>query len=231
VIGGAAAVTGLAFQSGIFGPYLFSDYKTGIAERRTVALSDGSSAHLNADSALSINFGEKERSLTLFNGQATFVVMPDPLRPFVVRAKDGQTVAIGTVFDIDIRPQEVAVTVVEGTVAVSTREDRSTAVSITADQQVKYSSDRGLSEAALINAAAETAWRRGKLIFNDRPLGDVVAEIERYRGGQIFLASTRLQSLAVTGVFEINDPDSVLRMIEETLSVQVTKLPFVTIIR
>lgn len=77
----------------------------------------------------------------------------------------------------------------------------------------------------------ETAWRRGKLIFNRRPLGDVVAEIKRYRSGQIVIASAGLRALEVTGVFELADPEAILRTIEETLPVHVTRLPFVTVIR
>ncbi len=91
---------------------------------------------------------------------------------------------------------------------------------------------RGMPFAAeQIDANAETAWRRGKLIFNRRPLGDVVADIERYRRGKIVVVRNDLDSLEVTGVFDLADPEALLRVIEDTLPVRIARLPFVTIIR
>lgn len=230
--GGAAAITGLVLvERGILGPHLFADHSTRTAERRTVTLPDGSLAHLNAGTALSVDYRDQLRSLTLFQGQAMFSVAPDRARPFVVGAQGGRTRATGTVFDVDIRSRDVVVTVVEGTIAVSAADDMTAAVTADANEQVRYASDGKASAAVSVDAAVETAWRRGKMIFHDRPLGDVVAEVDRYRGGRILIINSSLEELKVSGVFEVDDPESVLRTIEETLSVQVTRLPFVTVFR
>jgi transmembrane sensor len=82
-----------------------------------------------------------------------------------------------------------------------------------------------------IDANTETAWRRGKLIFDRRPLGEVVADLERYRRGKIVVVRDDLDALEVTGVFDLADPEAILLTIEETLPVRVARLPFVTIIR
>jgi transmembrane sensor len=230
--GGAVAIVGAGlYQSGIIGPHLFADYTTAVAEQRTIPLPDGSSAFLNGNTALSADFSGPSRELVLFKGQATFSVAPDPNRPFIVEANGGRARALGTVFDVDIRPADTFVTVVEGTVAVASGASASNAVRVTADQRVRYVARRIPSAPEHVDANAETAWRRGKLIFNNRALGDVVAEIERHRSGRILIASSRLSSLEVTGVFDISDPDAILHMIEETLPVQITRLPMVTVIR
>jgi len=233
VLGGTVLVAGgvVLERSGIVGPRLFADYVTGVGEQRTVRLPDGSTALLNAGTALDVDFSEGERRLTLLEGQATFTVAHDVARPFVVEAIGGQTRAIGTVFDIDIRPQDVAVTVIEGMVCVTTDAAQDALVQAGVDRRVRYVPGGLPFSAELVDADAETAWRRGKLIFNHRPFGDVVAEIERYRQGRIVIASGRLRSLEVTGVFETSDPETILRTIADTLPVRITRLPFVTILR
>jgi transmembrane sensor len=229
--GGTLAVAGFALtRSGVIGPRLFADYATDVGEQRTVALTDGSSVFLNARSALSVKFAAAERRLSLLEGQATFAVARDAARPFVVEAGDGQTRTVGTVFDIDIRADEAIVTVVEGVVAITTDQAPDPVVA-RVDQRVRYFPRGRPSAPEAANADIETAWRRGKLIFNRRPLADVVADIERYRRGTIVLVGDGLRSLEVTGVFDLNDPETILRTIEDTLPVQMTRLPFVTVIR
>ncbi len=229
--GGLATLTGAAlYGSGVVGPHLFADHVTEIAERRSIGLPDGSTALLNAGSALSVDFTGSARTLRLFRGQATFTVAHDAARPFLVEADGGETRALGTVFDVDIRPRDVAVTVLEGTVGVST-DAAATAVVAELDQRVTYTAGRPPSAAETVDADSETAWRRGKLIFNGRRLGDVVAEIERYREGRIVIAGSELRGLPVTGVFDLTEPDAVLDVVEQTLPVRISRLPFVTIIR
>ncbi len=230
--GGVAAISGAAlYGSGVLGPLLFADHVTGIAEQRSIGLPDGSTAFLNAGSALSVDFSESIRALRLFRGQATFTVAHDAARPFVVEADGGQARALGTVFDVDIRPRQVVVTVLEGAVGVSGRTGPAAPVVAHADQRVRYDMRGVVSAIETVDAEMATAWRRGKLIFNRRPLGEVVAEIERYRAGPIVIAGARLRALEVTGVFDLADPDSVLEVMAQTLPVHVTRLPFVTVIR
>lgn len=232
VLGGVAvAAAGTALHAtGMLGPHLLADHVTGIGEQRTVALADGSTVLLNAGSALSVDFGDAVRRLRLHRGQATFTVASDAARPFVVAAADGSARALGTVFDVDIRPLEVVVTVIEGTVGV-TAGPSGDAILAGVNQRVRYGAAGAPLPAEAVDAETETAWRRGKLIFDRRPLGDVVAEIERYRRGRIVIASDRLRRLEVTGVFDLADPDAILDVMEETLPVRVARLPFLTVVR
>ncbi|ARP98486.1 FecR family protein [Pseudorhodoplanes sinuspersici] len=231
MLGGSAIVAGAAlFQSGMIGPRLFADYTTGIGERRSVPLPDGSTVLLNASSALSVNFSEQERRLKLLEGQATFTVAHDAARPFSVSAASGETRAIGTVFDVDVRRAEVVVTVLEGVVATSTDLARGSPVRVSANQRIQYTSRSAPSAVQTIDADAETAWRRGKLIVNRKPLAEVITDIERYRRGQVVIVGQTLRSLEVTGVFDLSDPESVLQTIAETLPVRVVRLPLVTVI-
>ena len=218
-------------RSGAVGPHLLADHVTGIGEQRSIGLADGSSVSLSADTALSVDFSAAERRLRLFRGEAIFTVERDADRPFLVATRDGRTRAIGTVFDVDIRPIEVVVTVLEGTVDIATDAEPFGTVIAEANQRVRYGATGRPTAPEAVDSDVETAWRRGKLIFNRRPLGDVVAEIGRHRSGRIVIANDRLRSLKVTGVFDLAEPETVLRTIETTLPVRITRLPLVTIIR
>lgn len=229
-LGAVGLVGGGLVQSGLVRLTFLSDYATGIGEWKTIALSDGSTVQLNARSALSVGFDRTRRLVSLTEGQAAFSVADDPARPFLVSAAGGQTMAAGSQFDVDIRPDDVAVTILHGDVSVSA-EAAGRAVTATTNQRILYDGRGGLTKVADVDADTETAWRRGKLVFNDRRLTDVVAEVERYRYGRIVLVGAALQRLSVSGVFDLTDPQSVLTTIRQTLPVRVTELPLVTIIR
>lgn len=205
-----------------------ADYATGVNETREITLEDGSRVHLNASSALALHFSRAERRLTLLAGQALFTVTPDAQRPFIVGAGDGWTRAIGTQFDVDIRAEETVVTVVEGKVTVGT-ERALPGVTLQANETVRYGGG-SLGRPRPVDAALATSWRRGKLIFDRRPLADVVNELQRHTNTRIVIASGSLGELEVTGVFDLNDPLSVLETIEQTLPVRVLRLPFVSVI-
>ncbi|OYW31169.1 MAG: hypothetical protein B7Z45_10690, partial [Azorhizobium sp. 12-66-6] len=117
--GGVVAAFGLAATaSGPLRRRMLADYSSGVGEAREVMLPDGSRAWLNSSTALALDYSGPRRGIRLLEGQALFTVMPDPARPFVVAAANGWTRAVGTVFDVDMRADSVAVTVVEGVVAV-----------------------------------------------------------------------------------------------------------------
>jgi transmembrane sensor len=206
-----------------------ADYATRVGERRRIGLADGSAVDLNTSSALSVAFTDRVRRLELHAGEAMFEVASDASRPFVVDAAGTETQAIGTVFSVR-RDDAVSVRVVEGEVAVGDAGTKGTGVRVAAGQQVAFAADGSRSSPEPFDVAAETAWRRGKLIFNRRPLGEVASELDRYRVGRIAIPDARLRRLEVTGVFDLSDPDAVLRTIGQTLPVTVVQLPYVALI-
>jgi transmembrane sensor len=88
------------------------------AERREVALNDGSVVNLEPETLLRINFGLHQRYIVLTRGRALFHVAKDPARPFIVHAGDTQVRAVGTIFGVEQKDQNIIVTVSEGKVGV-----------------------------------------------------------------------------------------------------------------
>jgi ferric-dicitrate binding protein FerR (iron transport regulator) len=113
-----------------------------------------------------------------------FHVASDPARPFVVEAAGGTTTALGTSFDIAINPGGAQISVTEHEVAIAAA--GGTAI-VAEGQQLSYGPDLPTLVAHSADVEDEAAWRRGYLIFHDKPLGDVLAAIERHFHGRVLV--------------------------------------------
>lgn len=208
---------------------LYADYATRTGERRMLELADGSRIWLNSDSALSVDFGPQQRRLRLHSGEALFEVAKDAARPFIVEARGGEVRAVGTRFDVDSRGPQVRVDVTEGVVQVNSA--GSAPVRLSAGERLSYREAAAPEPVQPLDLSSASAWQRGKLIFNQRPLGEVLDELERYLPGRIVLTDGALRQHKVSGVFDLKDPDALLKTLERLQPVTVTHLPWLVLIR
>ena len=209
---------------------LMADYRAAPGETRTVTLPDGSSVDLSSGSAIALHFDKKERRVELLQGEAYFVAAPmvgDETRPFVVQGDIGTATALGTQFLVDRHSDAVEVVVAEHEVRVALAGSHSQAASVVLSpgQSVRYSSATGMGKVSERNVDLASAWRRGRLVFDQMPLGDVVAELNRYRRGRIIISNGTLASRKVSGVFETNDLDNALHTISTELRLRVAAIP------
>lgn len=232
LIGGALAACVAGLLS-VFGPIgslttMFADHATAVGESRRIELSDGSIAILNTRTAITVDYSDKSRRIRLDAGEATFDVRKDAARPFVVAADGGESLAVGTVFTVRRGDNAVSVLVEEGIVEVTA--PGRVPVRLSTGRAVAYGpGTSGTPEKADVGAL--TAWRRGKLIFNRKPLTDVVAEFERYGRGRIVVADAALGTREVTGVFDIADADGLVSTVARTLpGAKVLRLPLLTVL-
>jgi len=216
-IAGVAAV-GSFLALGPSVPALLADHRTTTGVRRRLDLPDGSVAHLNTQTALSVRFDGATRHVDLHAGEALFAVQPDARRPFTVLAAGGSITAVGTVFAVRRAGAQVVVTCVEGSIDVASGAMGALA-RLAAGRQIAYG-PTGLERAMVADVRHETAWRDGLLMFRDEPLDHVVGELNRYRPGRIILANRELADRRVTGVFHLERLDEALRQIEHTLNLQ-----------
>src|SRR4051812_37045217 len=186
-----------------------SRFQTAIGEQAAVALPDGSSFDLNTNSRVLVDYSKHVRVVYLERGEAFFKVAHDAQRPFWVHAGDRWVRAVGTAFNVYLRPQGAEVTVSEGTVNVvnSTTEsppiDQKPVAAVTAgeqaDAQGRAEVIRSLNSAQLSRLLA---WRKSTLYFQDEPLGDVVNELMRYTTLKIEIGDDSLRNLPVGGTFQ-----------------------------
>ncbi|MDN6855302.1 FecR family protein [Pseudomonas sp. CAN2814] len=227
----AACVAAVALTIALPEPLagLYADYATRTGERRMLELADGSRVWLNSDSALSVDFSPQQRRLRLHGGEALFEVAKDPARPFIVEARGGEVRAVGTRFDVDSRGPQVRVDVTEGVVQVNSA--GSAPVRLSAGERLSYRDSTAPEPAQPLDLSSASAWQRGKLIFNQRPLGEVLDELERYVPGRIVLTDSALRQHKVSGVFDLQDPGALLKTLERLQPVTVTHLPWLVLIR
>lgn len=205
----------------------FSDYHTQTGEFLEIQLSDSSRVLLNTNSAISVNFTAKVRQIQLHHGQARFTVAKDQQRPFEVLSGNLRTQALGTVFELNHRINtETSVVVQEHAVSASLTEDDkpSGKIKIKEGQILHYRSGQILPQPEPVILSQVTAWQQHRLIINDRPLIELIDELERYQTGRIFIRDNSLKNLRVTGVFSLDNPQNTLRIVCEALNLQHTKI-------
>lgn len=189
-----------------------SYFQTGVGERSTVTLADGSKVTLNTRSRMEVNYAAGRREVKLVSGQALFEVAKDPSRPFVVTAGPRRVTALGTAFDVRLDGEKVQVTMVEGRVAVEpTRPSMlqklvAPEMELVAGQQlVAALADVG-SKVGRADAKTTTSWREGKVVFADTPLTEAVAEMNRYSATPILIGDASLSEFNVNGMFLTGQP-------------------------
>jgi transmembrane sensor len=201
------------------------EYRSEIGEIRTIKLEDGSTVYLSSGSALDTDFGPARRHLELLEGEAWFEVAHDPARPFVVRAGNGTATALGTVYDVKNMDGKVQVTVIESRVEVDYRSPGASnrKIVLAAGEQTIYTDDSGPAEVRSSDLDTVSAWRRGRLVFENKPLGEVVTELGRYHRGMIVITDKALRERPVNGVFRTDDPASVVAALENSLGLRSTR--------
>ncbi|WP_226456156.1 FecR family protein [Pseudomonas sp. AF03-9] len=224
----AASVVAVAVGLGVLSilqpkPYS-AEFSTRLGEQRQVTLPDGSVMELNSRSVVAVQFEKGRRGVVLKRGEAMFNVEHDTTRPFVVAAGAGQVTVTGTRFDVRRDDDSTRVVVEAGTVKVQGRAVDAS-VTLTAGRGTHIDSQGNVVPAYAVNAAELTAWRRGKLVFNNASLGDVAREVSRYRQQPVRVGSAAVSDLRLTSVFNANDTDALLKALPHILPVAVRALP------
>lgn len=216
----AAAVmilVGAGVWAGVFRPT--DTYVTGTAERRTVALADNTQVDIDAQSTVNVDFSPERRVVHLKKGRAYFQVAKDPGRPFIVEAGGRQVVATGTAFDVEVTGEGMRVTLVEGQVVVRDKAEQSAPL-VPGEQLVATAVQRKPSvKKADVNTT--TSWRQGRLIFDNEPLADALAQVQRYSRVRIVMDDASLQNLRVSGIFNAGDVPAFVGALKNYFPVEV----------
>lgn len=176
-------------------------------------LPDGSTLTLGAASTARIAFNDKQRIVYLNGGEGFFDVKHNPGRPFVVVAGKKRVVVTGTQFNVDYFPQDSAmeVAVVEGLVNVMfpAANASNETMPIRQNEVVRFPAN-GSAVRCAISAAHASAWRDKKLYFDDTPLSEVLASVNRYSPKPLMVGDPETGKLTVTGMFRAGDLNAVL---------------------
>jgi transmembrane sensor len=169
-----------------------------------LTLPDGSSVWLNADTKLrapgAFDGGPRE---VFLEGEAYFNVAHDPRRPFIIHAGQVTTTVLGTAFNVRNYPGQLPeVAVVSGKVSVQTGQGAEhTEVILERGHRAIVTPLNILTDIFQDFERYET-WKDGKLVFEDRPISEVLATISRYYGIDVRVKDPSLGTCRISTTLE-----------------------------
>lgn len=191
---------------------LLADYSTGVGEHQRWTLADGSLLELNTDSAVRLRFDAVARVVELLRGELYLASGADAssvhYRPMRVATAFGEFEALGTRFNVRLAADGCRLGVSEGRVRM---QPHTGAAAIAQAGETWLLRSDGVQRLPG-NANDATAWRDGLLTARNMPLGDLVAELGRYRPGYLG-CDPQVAGRAVSGNFNLHDIDATLAFI------------------
>jgi transmembrane sensor len=185
-------------------------FATAVGEQHTQTLADGTRLVLDTNTRVDARLDGNARELVLREGRIDIDVARDP-RPFSVVSGRGIVRDIGTRFEVERHGDDVAVTLMSGAVKVSLApSDGANEATLALGQQARFGAAGGIVVADAEALDDASTWTQGTLVFKQRRLGDLIAEVNRYSTVQIRLADRSLADLRVSGVFHVGDQATLL---------------------
>ncbi|MBY6265946.1 FecR family protein [Azospirillum sp. 412522] len=239
VVGGLGVWRGPAlYQNAI------ADQVTAAGQRRTLTLPDGSTAEMNGDTALALDFREGARRVRLLRGEAWFRVTRDPDHPFVVDGGAGAARVLGTQFSVRREDGRTTVTVGEGLVEVAAHRNADSlapwpdslapwpdSIRLRPGESAE-AGPQGLTGPRAADPAVAFAWRQGQIVFRQQSLASVIVALNRQWPGRVVLLNDGAAERVVSGVFSLDRPDAVFDALERGLGVHATRItPYLTLLR
>ncbi|WP_409294932.1 FecR family protein [Pseudomonas sp. KCJK8670] len=221
----ALAVLPLAGWIGWEQGWLPNQYQHFEADGRmqTVQLGDGSQVDLNLNTELTyLNFKD-QRQVRLKRGEAFFNVTHDSAHPFIVHAGRGQTRVTGTQFNVWKYQDEVKVTLVEGSVLVSS-DGSEGGYRLGPGMQASYHT--GDFEPQLVQSndfGNALAWRSGKLILDNLSLDQALPVINRYLDAPLLLADASTGRIRISGIYNTREVEQLVDNLPKVLPVYLTR--------
>ena len=181
-------------------------YASAKGEVKVVTLPDGSRVTLDSASAIELRFTDASRALRLQRGRAFFDVSPNSRRPFSVTVQDREVLALGTRFDVRLRPGELTVTLVEGSVKISAPGLVGSTI-LQPGQQFVERGGTALVRSRDVPPNEALDWQQGYVTFDNDTLAAAVAEINRYSKKQLTVRDQSVAARRVTGRFRSGDAE------------------------
>ena len=207
-------------------PSLSADYKTSVGETQKITLIDGSRLYLNTASSVNVTFNATQRILHLIEGEILVETAKaksgKSFPPFVVQTQSGRIRALGTRFSVrqfEDR-EEVRVNVYEHGVAI-TPTSQVAETRLNKGNTLTFNSNKTMKLTTLDHPTP--LWVSGQIISDNMKLGDLIAEISRYRMG-VLRCDPAVSHHRISGVFQLSNTDVALNVIASTLPVRVSRL-------
>jgi transmembrane sensor len=214
-----------------------SGVSTGVGEQRLLTLKDGTRVFLNTATRVVVEYNDNFRKVELDTGEALFDVVNRPGWPFLVQVGDRQVKALGTSFVVRRDEKQLAVTLVEGKVSVTSNPEvapsgthanrlpdsatTSNSITLRPGQRLTLAGGNARLETTSLDNAV--AWRRGQIVLDDTPLASAIAEMNRYSETRLVIERTESETVLVNGLFQAGDSMSFARAVAATYGLVVVE--------
>lgn len=216
---GATGYLGLNVQQHTHLGNFWADYRTRVGERRRIELADGTQIDLNTSTAIDVVFDQRQRLVRLRDGE--ILIHTGKLvgqTPFYVETREGRVQALGTRFTVRQLAGSTRVGVLEDQVSLSPADLPDHERILSAGESADF--DRRNVGPNHFYRRTQAAWVDGQVIVLDARLGDLLADLARYRPG-VLRCDSASASLRVSGTFRLDSTDAVLANLQATLPIQV----------
>ena len=195
------------------------------ASAKTVTLPDGSQVELNLGTQLTFSNYKDQRRATLSKGEAFFKVSHEASHPFLVQAAEGQIRVTGTQFNVWMYEDQVRVTLLEGSVLVTSNKRLSgDGLRLEPGMQARYKAGDHAAQIGPTSAVtSELAWRNGQLVLDNLSLADALPLINRYLDTPLALADSATGKLRIGGVFNTREIDHLVNSLPKVLPVYLSR--------
>lgn len=183
------------------------EVKTNPGMTTSVTLPDSTVVLLNSASSLSYPtcFKGDTREVIL-KGEAYFAVAKDKKKKFIISTSHhSQIEVLGTHFNVEAyeNDAEVSTTLVEGKVCFlfKAKDDLVKKVMMNPGQKLVYNSTNSNVQLYATSGLSETAWKDGKIVFDNTPLDEGLKMLEKRYNVTFIIKNDRLKDNSFTGVF------------------------------
>ncbi|MCU6671457.1 fec operon regulator FecR [Enterobacteriaceae bacterium H4N4] len=201
------------------GEGLRADYRTAKGVVSHQRLEDGSRLTLNTQSAADVRFDAHQRSVRLWYGEIAITTAKDARqRPFRVLTRQGELTALGTEFTVFQQDNLTRLAVQQHAVEIVLASSPGEKRIVNAGESLEFSATEF---ATVIPGDDESlSWTQGVLSVSDKPLGEVIATLSRYRNG-VLRCDPAVAGLRLSGTFPLKNTDAILQVIAQTLPVRI----------
>lgn len=190
-------------------------------------LPDGSHVTLAPGSSLAYpETFKKEARIVKFQGEGFFEVSRHPDQPFFIEAGDNVRIEVlGTSFYVNTCNPDSLVEVIltTGKLAVYRKDQPDQKTILSPSEKVIISDKQPRVEKSVNTDVNYMAWKSGKLVFEETPLKEVVRLLNKVYRTDVILEQPEIGNCLITATFENQSADAVLHVIEETLSLTITR--------
>lgn len=184
----------------------------------TCQLKDGSKITLSPHSTLTYNEDELEegkRQLSL-QGKAYFQIHHDKLHPCIIHTQLGNVKVLGTIFQVEVKPQSTEVYVESGKVCFYNIKP-TLGLILTKGKGGKLTQNSEKPSPCEASANS-TSWATGIFHFNHTPVQEALREMSEYCDASL---STEAKDQYLSGDIEIRNAEDAKDMVESILGIQV----------